>query len=161
MVGGFFLKIQTTLCSVIGGSMVVARLFWKIFFIVQISLLLFSLYDAYSLPDIIAPSHPNWLGFLVFFSDFMMTFGTLCYAFKLKVLPRAAIWMALVFLFFMSNSIILFFDFYNNLIGYEVNEIVNKLFFSVVIYCVLALPTYLYCRWDLTFLKNNKTDSAF
>ena len=127
---------------------------WKFFFVFIVCIFISEIYDSATVPDIISPTHPFTLSIYILIVDFMLLFGTYCYAFQKKYIQIKLIWFFVLLSVYISNIFVLGFEFYNRHDGYEIYDMVQIFIIKTFIVVVMSYPTYLYYTIDL-FRKNS------
>ena len=136
----------------IGGDM--NKMCWKIGFFVIACFVMYAIYDAFTVADIIAPTHPFFLSILMLFADLLILFDAYCCAFNKFIIRSKAIWLAVIILFFTLNGAALIYEFINNHGGYEVYDMVTMTAFYLLFASVLVLPIIKYIE-DLNQINSN------
>ena len=126
---------------------------WKIMFFLVLLLGIYSIFEAITVPEIIAPTHLPILSYSLLFFDFMILLGIYNYAFRKKIINIKIVWEILILLFYVVNILAVGFEFYNRFDGYEVDEMVQIAILKIFIVVFMSYPAYLYCKHDLSKLN--------
>jgi hypothetical protein len=135
-----------------GGNMEKNTIKWKIMFFAIFFMILASIFEAATIPEIIAPTHPVILSFSLLLFDLIILLGTYNYAFRKKIVKNKIIWQSSLLLFYIVNTLALGFEFYNRSDGYEAYEMIHIIFFKTLIIGFMSYPTYLYYKNDLKII---------
>ena len=135
-----------------GGDMNKMR--WKIGFFIIACFVISTIYDAFTVADIIAPTHPLFLSILMLVADLLILFGAYCCAFDKFIIRSKAIWFAVIILFFTLNGIALIYEFINNHDGYEVYDMVTMTISYLLLALFLVLPIIKHIE-DLDQISSN------
>ncbi len=118
-------------------------------FFVIFGLVIASIFDAVTIPEIIAPTHPMILSFSLLIFDSIVLLGTYNYAFRKKIIEVKVIWQLSLFLFYLVNILAVGFELYNRADGYETYDMINVVILKMLIVVFMSYPTYLYYKNDL------------
>jgi len=129
--------------------MIASRFKWKLLFFIICALLASTLYDSFTVPEIIAPTHPLWVSIAILVIDCMVLVGAYSFAFKKQLFPIAILWKTVILSLFSLNALVLFYEFSNRADGYEIYDMVYTSFFMAIIVGAMSLPIYLYLQEDL------------
>ncbi len=121
--------------------MIGPRLKWKVAFCVILISTCYALYDAFTVADIIAPTHPTIVSILVSISDLFIVFGAFCYAFNKVLIVRVEIWYMALVGFVCGNILVLVYEFVNVNDGYEIDNMISKSVIYIIIAGLYAAPT--------------------
>lgn len=125
---------------------------WKIMFFAIFFMVSASIFEAATLPEIIAPTHPIILSFSLLLFDLMILLGTYNYAFRKNIVKNKIIWQSSLLFFYIVNTLVLGFEFYNRADGYEMYDMINIIMFKMLIIGFMSYPTYLYYKNDLKII---------
>jgi hypothetical protein len=122
---------------------------WKIMFFAILGIIAASIFEAVTIPEIIAPTHPVILSFSLFIFDFIVLLGTYNYAFRKKIIDVKVMWQLSLYLFYLVNILAVGFELYNRADGYDTYEMINVVILKMFIVVFMSYPTYLYYKNDL------------
>lgn len=125
---------------------------WKIMFFAIFFIILASIFEAATIPEIIAPTHPITLSFSLLLFDLIILLGTYNFAFRKKIVKNKIIWQSSLLFFYIVNTLALGFEFYNRADGYEIYDMINIIMFKMFIIGFMSYPTYLYYKNDLKII---------
>jgi len=132
-----------------GGNMTSKPIKWKVAFFIILALVLASVSESATVPEIIAPTHPVWVSICAFILDLVILLGAYNYAYGKKIGSNRLLWQLSLWLFYIINLVIVAFEFYNRANGYEVYDMVHIVIFKSLIVFFLSYPTYRYYSIDL------------
>tara|TARA_B100001105_G_scaffold243412_1_gene224359 strand:- start:1204 stop:1623 length:420 start_codon:yes stop_codon:yes gene_type:complete len=136
----------------IGGEMKERRIKWQVLFVVMCILVSFSIYDAFTIDESIAPTHPLLVSILLLCADVLILIGAYSYAFRKELINSKAFWIFTITFYVFIYIVALGYEFINNRDGYEIYDMFQiSIIYLLFAVCVLT-PTVRYIS-DLTLRK--------
>ncbi len=118
-------------------------------FFAILGLVIASTFDAVTIPEIIAPTHPAILSFSLLIFDSIVLLGTYNYAFRKRIIDVKMMWKSSLILFYFVNILAVGFELYNRADGYEAYDMIHVVILKMFIVVFMSYPTYLYYKNDL------------
>lgn len=136
----------------IGGNMNNNKRVWRVIFIIIACFVVSAIYDAFTVTDIVAPTHPFFISILILIADLMILLGAYSYAFDKYPIRSELCWLAVIVFFFIVNGIAVIYELVNNQVGYEVYDMITMAAFYLCFSFVLVIPTIMHLK-DINKVK--------
>ncbi len=130
----------------IGGDMNKSKRSWQIGFAIIACFVAYSIYEAFTVADIVAPTHPFFISILILIADLMILLGAYSYAFDKFIIRLKACWLAVIAFFFTVNCVALIYELVNNQVGYEVYDMITMAAFYLCFSFVLVIQTIMHIK---------------
>lgn len=128
----------------IGGEMKERRLKWRVLFVVMCFFVSFSIYDAFTIDESIAPTHPLLVSILLLCADVLILIGAYNYAFRKKLINSKAFWIFTITFYVIIYIVALGYEFVNNHDGYEIYDMFQISFMYLLLASCVLTPTFKY-----------------
>lgn len=128
----------------IGGEMKERRLKWRVLFVVMCFFVSFSIYDAFTIDESIAPTHPLLVSILLLCADVLILIEAYNYAFRKKLINSKAFWIFTITFYVFIYIVALGYEFVNNHDGYEIYDMFQISFMYLLLASCVLTPTFKY-----------------